>query len=76
MSEVGHGLAVLREPSRFAAVLPWQIAGRLLRLASLGCFLYAFGLPTAPAVVIAATVPVIGQVAADPRGVPRPRPPP
>jgi hypothetical protein len=57
VSEVGHGLAVLREPRRFARrVLPWQIAGRLLRLASLGCFLYAFGLPAAPAVVIAATV--------------------
>jgi hypothetical protein len=37
-------------------VLPWQVAGRLLRLASLGCFLYAFGLPAAPAVIIAATV--------------------
>ena len=57
VSEIGHGMAVLREPRRFARrVLPWQIAGRLLRLASLGCFLYAFGLPAAPAVVIAATV--------------------
>ena len=55
--EVRHGLAALREPRRFVRhVLPWQVAGRLLRLASLGCFLYAFGLPAAPAVIIAATV--------------------
>ena len=57
VGEVGLGLAALREPRRFVRqVLPWQIAGRLLRLASLGCFLWAFGLPAAPAVVIAATV--------------------
>jgi hypothetical protein len=57
VSEVGHGLAVLREPRRFVRrVLPWQIAGRLLRLASLGCFLLAFGLPAAPAVIVAASV--------------------
>jgi uncharacterized membrane protein YbhN (UPF0104 family) len=57
LSEVGHGLAVLRNPRRFARqVLPWQVAGRLLRLASLGCFLYAFGLPAGPAVIIAATL--------------------
>jgi Lysylphosphatidylglycerol synthase TM region len=55
--EVGHGLTVLRQPRCFLRhVLPWQVAGRLLRLASLGCFLYAFGLPAGPAVVIAATV--------------------
>ena len=57
ISEVGHGMAVLRDPRRFVRrVLPWQIAGRLLRLASLGCFLYAFGLPAGPAVIIAATL--------------------
>jgi hypothetical protein len=56
-SEVGHGMAALRQPRHFACrVLPWQLAGRLLRLASLGCFLYAFGLPAGPVVVIAATV--------------------
>lgn len=56
-SEFGHGLAALRKPRHFACrVLPWQVAGRLLRLASLGCFLHAFGLPAGPAVVIAATV--------------------
>jgi hypothetical protein len=57
VSEVGRGLAVLREPGRFVRrVLPWQIAGRLLRLASLGCFLLAFGLPAAPAVILAASI--------------------
>ena len=57
VSEVGRGLSVLREPRRFVQqVLPWQIAGRLLRFASLGCFLHAFGLPAAPAVILAASV--------------------
>ena len=57
VSEVGRGLAVLREPRRFVRrVLPWQIAGRLLRFASLGCFLLAFGLPAAPAVILAASI--------------------
>jgi hypothetical protein len=57
VSEVGHGLTVLRNPRCFVRhVLPWQVAGRLLRLASLGCFLYAFGLPAGPAVIIAATL--------------------
>jgi len=56
-TEVGLGLAALRKPRHYACrVLPWQAAGRLLRLASLGCFLYAFGLPAGPMVVIAATV--------------------
>ena len=55
--EVGRGLTVLREPRRFVRrVLPWQIAGRLLRFASLGCFLLAFGLPAAPAVILAASI--------------------
>jgi hypothetical protein len=55
--EVGRGMAALRKPRHFACrVLPWQVGGRLLRLASLGCFLYAFGLPAGPVVVIAATV--------------------
>jgi hypothetical protein len=55
--EVGHGMAALRRPRHFACqVLPWQVMGRLLRLASFGCFLFAFGLPAGPLVVIAATV--------------------
>jgi hypothetical protein len=57
VSEFGRGLAVLGEPRRFLRqVLPWQIVGRLLRLASLGCFLHAFGLPAGPAVIVAASV--------------------
>jgi hypothetical protein len=57
LSEVRRGLAAVREPRRFARqVLPWQIAGRLLRLASLGCFLCAFELPASPAVIVAASV--------------------
>jgi hypothetical protein len=57
ISEIGRGLAVLGEPRRFVRhVLPWQVAGRLLRLASLGCFLHAFALPAGPAVIVAACV--------------------
>jgi hypothetical protein len=57
VSEIGRGLTVLREPRRFLGrVLPWQVAGRLLRLASLGCFLHAFGLPAGPAVIVATSV--------------------
>jgi hypothetical protein len=53
--EVGRGLAVLREPRRWVRqVLPWQVCARLLRLGAVTCFLLAFGLPAAPAVVIAA----------------------
>ena len=53
--EVARGLAVLRRPRRWASrVLPWQVAARLLRLGAAACFLLAFGLPVAPAVVLAA----------------------
>jgi hypothetical protein len=53
--EVGRGLAVLRQPRRFSRqVLPWQASARLLRFGSVACFLLAFGLPAAPAVVVAA----------------------
>jgi Lysylphosphatidylglycerol synthase TM region len=53
--EVGRGLAVLREPGRWLRqVLPWQVCARLLRLCSVACFLLAFGLPAAPAVIVAA----------------------
>jgi hypothetical protein len=56
-SELLRGLGALRHPASFAwRVLPWQIAGRLLRLAAVCCFLTAFGLPTDPAVVVAACV--------------------
>ena len=53
--EVGRGLAVLRTPGRCARqVLPWQVLSRTLRIGSATCFLLAFGLPVAPAVVVAA----------------------
>jgi hypothetical protein len=54
-AEVGRGLAVLRRPRCWArAVVPWQAAGRLLRLGAAACFLLAFGLPAVPALVLAA----------------------
>jgi uncharacterized membrane protein YbhN (UPF0104 family) len=69
LREVGRGLAVLREPRRWAIrVLPWQLTARLLRIGAAACFLLAFDLPAAPAIVFAAcaaqgsggTVPVPG----------------
>jgi hypothetical protein len=55
LREVGRGLAVLREPRRWVRrVLPWQLTARLLRLGATMCFLLAFDLPVAPAVVFAA----------------------
>ncbi len=55
--EVGRGLAVLRRPRCWLCrVLPWQLLARALRLGALTCFLLAFGLPAAPAVVLAACV--------------------
>jgi Lysylphosphatidylglycerol synthase TM region len=59
--EVGRGMSVMRHPRLFLGdVLPWQVTGRLLRLAAIGCFLRAFGLPAGPAVIIAASV-VVGS---------------
>ena len=50
---VGAGCAPLREPGAYArGVLPWQLLSRLCRLAALGCFLAAFGLPATPAAVL------------------------
>ena len=47
----------MRRPRDFiGGVLPWQIAARLVKLAAMGCFLRAFGLPAGPAVIIAASV--------------------
>jgi hypothetical protein len=55
--EVGRGLAVLRQPRRWARqVLPWQVCARVLRLGAAACFLLAVGLPATPAIVIAACV--------------------
>lgn len=56
-AELLRGLGGLRNPRSFAwRVLPWQVAGRVLRLAAVWCFLHAFGLPTTPAVIVAASV--------------------
>ena len=50
--EAWQGLAALRRPAYYArCVLPWEIAGRAVRLASLTCFLIAFGLPVSLAAV-------------------------
>jgi len=50
---VGRGCAPLRAPRAYAReVLPWQLASRACRLAALGCFLAAFGLPATPAAVL------------------------
>jgi hypothetical protein len=37
-------------------VLPFQAGARVLRLGSAACFLLAFGLPVAPAIVVAAVL--------------------
>jgi hypothetical protein len=56
--ELARGCAALRSPRRcLSRILGWELAGRLLRLAAVGCFLHAFGLPTSIAVVV--TVGVI-----------------
>lgn len=53
--EVRRGFAVLGDRRRWLRdVLPWQVAARLLRFAAVACFLLAFGLPAAPAVIVAA----------------------
>src|SRR4051794_3462138 len=83
--EVGRGLAVLRQPRRWATrVLPWQAASRLLRLGAATCFLLAFDLPVAPAGVLAGCAaqgsggPGAGARARAPPGAPGPlrAPPP
>jgi Lysylphosphatidylglycerol synthase TM region len=53
--ELRRGLAILGHPRSWSVrVVPWQLGARLLKLAAIACFLRAFGLPTAPAVVLAA----------------------
>ena len=55
--EVGRGAAVLRRPAHCVRhVLPFQAGARVLRLGSATCFLLAFGLPVAPAIVVAAVL--------------------
>ena len=51
-SEAWQGLAALRRPAFYGRrVLPWELLGRGVRLASLTCFLLAFGLPVSIAAV-------------------------
>lgn len=58
---VGRGCAPLRCPGAYArGVLPWQIASRVCRLAALGCFLAAFGLPAGFAAVLLVTAAQTG----------------
>jgi uncharacterized membrane protein YbhN (UPF0104 family) len=50
---VGCGCSALRSPRAYSrGVLPWQFVSRLLRFASLACFLAAFGLPATFAAVL------------------------
>jgi uncharacterized membrane protein YbhN (UPF0104 family) len=51
-ARVGCGCSAL-PPGAFARqVLPWQFVARMCRLAALGCFLAAFGLPVTPAAIL------------------------
>jgi hypothetical protein len=46
LRDVRSGMATLRRPRSLARnVLPWVVAARMLRLAAIGCFLMAVGLP-------------------------------
>jgi uncharacterized membrane protein YbhN (UPF0104 family) len=52
LARVGCGCAAL-PPGDFARqVIPWQFVARMCRLAALGCFLAAFGLPVTPAAIL------------------------
>lgn len=49
---LGRGCSSLRRPRAYTrAVTPWQLASRLLRAASVTCFLVAFGLPATAAAI-------------------------
>ena len=49
---LARGSSALRHPRAYLrAVTPWQLASRLLRAASLACFLLAFGLPATAAAI-------------------------
>jgi hypothetical protein len=52
LAGVRQGCAVVGQPRAYArTVLPWQLASRLLRAASLLCFLFAFHLPATLAAI-------------------------
>ena len=56
ISRVACGCSSLRSPRRYAReVLPWQLLSRLLRFASLFCFLAAFHLPATFAAILLVT---------------------
>jgi uncharacterized membrane protein YbhN (UPF0104 family) len=56
LARIGCGCSALRSPRAYARdVLPWQLASRLLRFASLACFLAAFGLPATFTAVLLVT---------------------
>lgn len=45
--QLKQGLVILRRPKLFlGGVVSWQLAGRLIRLGSIACFLAAFSLPS------------------------------
>jgi hypothetical protein len=49
---LARGCSALRHPGVYLrAVTPWQLASRLMRAASLACFLLAFGLPATAAAI-------------------------
>ncbi|HEX4718770.1 MAG TPA: lysylphosphatidylglycerol synthase domain-containing protein [Thermoleophilaceae bacterium] len=46
LRDVRTGMAALRRPRQLArGIVPWVLAGRVFRLAAIGCFLAAVGLP-------------------------------
>src|SRR5215211_6201893 len=53
LEELVRGCSALRHPRRdMSRIVGWQLAGRLLRFAAVGCFLHAFGLPDSLAAVV------------------------
>jgi hypothetical protein len=53
LARLRQGLAVLGRPETYVSgVVTWQALGRVIRLASLACFLRAFGLPATPAAAL------------------------
>src|SRR5689334_9727312 len=52
LARVGCGCSALPPATFVRRVTPWQFASRGCRLAALGCFLAAFGLPVTPAAIV------------------------
>ncbi len=58
---IAEGASVLGRPAFYGIrVLPWQMASRGLRLASVACLLAAFGLPVSPTAVLLVVVATSG----------------